>query len=234
MTLLRYGRSEYRRQQRMLIAAVVGSICVVTFIVFFGLPLLVNFSLIVDKLRGTSPAAKSKAVILAPSLDPLLEATNSAALTISGRGTAGETLLLYINDAETKKLTIPDSGDFRTTILGKQGKNTISAKILGNGDTLSELSNVVTTTVINEEPELDVTAPADNAEYVGDQTSITIEGKTGEENTVTVNDRRVVLREDGSFHYTVRLSEGENTFTIVATDVAGNKTTVERKVTYQQ
>lgn len=234
MTLLRYGRNEYNRQQRRLIIAIVGTICTLTFIIFFGFPLFVNFSLIVEKFKGTSSPSVTKEIVLAPTLDPLPEATNSAALIVTGRAHSGATLLLYVNDSETKKLTVPDSGNFKTSVIGKVGVNVISAKALGKNGILSELSNVITTKVINSAPFLDITIPEDGATYSGDKDTISFEGKTDENNSVTVNGRFAVVGSDGKFTYTLKLSEGDTIIIVEATDQAGNKTSLQRRVAYQK
>ena len=51
---------------------------------------------------------------------------------------------------------------------------------------------------------------------------------------VTINDRMVVIKTDNSFSYGYPLNEGDNILNIVATDAAGNQTTVQRKVTYHK
>ena len=61
-----------------------------------------------------------------------------------------------------------------------------------------------------------------------------VDGMTYDNVTVTINDRMVVIKTDNSFSYTYPLNDGDNILKIVATDAAGNQTTVQRKVTYHK
>ncbi len=64
----------------------------------------------------------------------------------------------------------------------------------------------------------------------------TIKGKVSDKGTgiasLTVNGNSVNVAQDGSFSYTVMLTEGVNTITIVATDKAGNKAIKTVKIKY--
>ncbi len=232
----RLRRSEDKREKRRIILAVSGTVAIVGFLGVFGLGLLEGFSLFLDKLRGAAPQQQNQnQLILPPVLDPPQEATNSATTTVTGRGQADLTFILYVNEKEFKKTAVPP--DEIVTIKNVQlddGKNTISAKLSDEKGNLSELSNVVTITVINKKPDLDIASPNENATIFGDKNSVIVSGKTNPENQVTINDRFVVVRSDGSFDYTATLSQGNNNLKITATDNAGNQTTVERKIIYQR
>ncbi|MBI3577688.1 hypothetical protein HY086_06650 [Candidatus Gottesmanbacteria bacterium] len=232
----RLRRSEEKREKRRIVLAISGTIAILAFLGFFGVKLLEGFSLFLDKLRGATPQQQTQnQLILPPVLDPPVEATNSATITISGRGQADLTFILYVNEKEFKKLPVPKDGNVTiSNVTLDEGKNSISAKLSDDKGNLSDLSNVVTITVKKGKPDLDVTAPANGSTIFGDKNAVTVSGKTNAENQVTVNDRFVVVRSDGSFEYTATLSPGENTLKIVAFDDAGNQTTVERKVTYQR
>lgn len=236
MAISRLGRYEERRQRRRLLIALGGSMAVLLFISLFGLKLLVNFSLLVDRLRGSTTApTTTQAIILAPVLNPLPEATNGTTVNVSGTGQPGLTLILYLNEQETKKLTVPEDGNFSVPALPvKEGTNTLSAKLVDEKGNLSNLSNVVTIMVKRTPPSLDISEPPDNARVSGEDNTVRVSGKTQEDTTVTINDRLVVVQADGSFTYSYPLSEGDNTLKILATDVAGNQTIIERRVSYQK
>lgn len=82
-------------------------------------------------------------------------------------------------------------------------------------------------------PSLNVTSPADNLKT--NKTTVTVSGVTNDVTsspvTVTVNGNNATVQSNGSFTTNVMLKEGDNTITIVATDSAGQRTTVTRKVT---
>ncbi len=234
MLYSRLRRHEERRQRQRLMLAIGGMLALVVFLFIFGLKILVGFSLLVDRIRGSSPERQSQGqeLILPPVLDPLPEATNAAKLTISGKSDPGLTIVLYIDEEESATLPVESDGTFSLTKKLGDGDHTVSAKAKNEKGTTSDLSNVVTVSVKRSKPELTITEPSDGARVVGDTNVILVKGKTGVDNTVTVNDRLAVVSSDGSFRYTFFLSEGENTITITATDPAGNQESEERRVTY--
>lgn len=221
-----------KKQQKRLVFALAGSIGIVVLILLFGLKLLVGFSLLVDKIRGNTPQKEQQSILLPPVLDPQPEATNSASFTITGKGQPNTTIIVYLNESEAKKLTIAKDGVFSIDLTAIDGENTVSAKLIDEKGTLSDLSNVIRLTYKKSKPLLEVNKPDDNLSIVSDMSTVVVEGKTEQDNSITVNGHFVVIQKDGSFSYKIQLSEGENTFTIVATDQAGNQTTIERHITY--
>jgi hypothetical protein len=220
-----------------LLLAVFGSIAVLIFLSVFGFRLLIGFSLLVERLRGsTKPAAdSSQTVIFPPVLDPLPMATKSGTLAVTGSGQAGMTLVMYLNDQEMQHIDVTKSGTFKTTVTNlKDGLNTISAKLTDNKGNLSDLSNVLSVTIKQKQPTLELTSPGNGTTILGDNNLITVSGKTDDNTTVTVNGRIIVVRADNTFSYSYPLNQGSNTLTVVATDEAGNTITAERSVSYQK
>jgi len=64
-----------------------------------------------------------------------------------------------------------------------------------------------------------------------DGTNLTVEGKAEPGATVLVNDRSVIVGQDGSFNDTVTVPAGTLPLTVVARDRAGNETKTELTVT---
>ncbi len=235
MLYSRLRRHEDRIFKKRLVWALGGLVALVVFVFIFGLKLLVGFSLLVDKLHGASPVQKQDQIlILPPVLDPLPEATNSASLTITGKGDAGFTIIIYVDESETQKLKIESDGTFTLTKKLAEGSHTISAKAADDKGNLSDLSNVLTVSIKRTKPTLTVTQPQDNARIVGDTNTITVSGKTDADTSITVNSRLALVQDDGSFTYSFSLAEGDNTIQVVATDPSGNQTNLERRVTYQR
>ena len=83
-------------------------------------------------------------------------------------------------------------------------------------------------------PVITITSPEDN--YTTDADTITITGTATDKgtgiDTLTINGNNISVSKDGSFSYTVNLTEGTNTINIVATDKAGNKITKTMTITY--
>ncbi len=84
-------------------------------------------------------------------------------------------------------------------------------------------------------PSLTINSPEDGAEVTEDTVTVsgTVTDKESGVASLTINGNPVDVSKDGSFSYTVTLTEGTNTITIVATDKAGNKTTKTITVTYK-
>lgn len=231
-----YGRKEEKKQQRRLVIAIIGSILLIAFVIIFGLKILVGFSLLVEKIRGGSPATQTQQRFLAaPVLNSLPEATNSATLVITGSATPGTTMIVYVNDQEQKKLTIEDNGKFSLRDLSfKEGKNTVSSKVIDESGTTSDLSNVVMVTIKKTPPNLELTSPDANSTIKGDTNTVDVNGVTDEDSTISINGRFVMVKNDHTFFYQYPLNEGDNVLKIIATDRAGNQTIVERRVMYQK
>lgn len=234
-TTSRLRRFEDKKASKRLVMTVAGFVAIIILLLLFGLKLLIGFSVMVDKIRGTTPQQTAQSdILLPPILDSLEESTNSATISVHGKSDPKKTVIIYVNDKEYKELTTTDTGDFSIDrIPVNEQEVTISAKLKGDKEELSALSNIISTLVDQTPPTLEVTKPT-NAQTINDGTHKTlVEGKTEEGMRVTVNDRIVVVRTGGSFTYLVALSDGENALTIVSTDHAGNQTKVERRVTYQ-
>jgi hypothetical protein len=233
MAYSRLRRFEEKEQRKRLMLAIVGSIGILLFIIFFGFKILVGFSVMVDSLHGATPkTTETPAHIQPPVLDPIPDATNSAKLKITGKANPKETVIVYLNDDEYTRVDVDEIGNFSITVSAKEGHNTISAKDQDTNGKLSGLSNVLSVLIKNNAPILEITTPDDNASVSGDDNHIQISGKTEKDNTVTINDRLVVVNNNGKFSYSYPLGEGVNTLTITATDGAGNQTKVERHATY--
>lgn len=235
-TSSRLARFEEKRLRTKLIFAVLGSLGLVTFLVVFGFRLFIGFFVFLDQMRGKEQTqAQKSTLVIPPYLDPLPLATMSGKLKVSGRGQANEKLVLYINNEETKEVSINEDGTFEITSLNlPEGTHTLQAKIKDVSGKTSEFSNSVVTTIKKKPPKLDVTVPNDNSTINGEDNLLKVQGKTEPDNDVRINDRFVVVQPDGSFSYPFPLSEGDNELKIKAIDRAGNSTEVSRKVSYQK
>lgn len=235
MVTFRSGRLEEKKAKKKLTLALLGTIAILSFFGLFGVKMLVGFSLLVDKLRGTPTQQISQTLLLPPILDPLPVATKSATLTITGRAAENTDIIIYVNESEHKRVTVKSDGTFESTLDSlSEGTNTISARATEGEENVSDLSNVLTVVIKKKAPIVEITAPADGTTITGETNRVTVEGKTEENTTITVNSRIVVVRSDTTFSYQHPLNEGENKLTIIATDDAGNETKIERTVTYHR
>lgn len=231
----RIARVAEKREKKRLTYALFGIVILIVFFAIFGLKLLVGFSLLVDRIRGTTPSVKqTENLLLPPVLNPPPEATNSAEIFISGSAQPDRTLVLYVNGEEVKKLSIDQSGTFSFLMTLSDGTNSVSAKVVDEKGDVSELSQVYTVTVKKSAPKLEISQPNNGDKITGEKNTVLTAGNTDEGAKVTINGRLAIVASDGSFRMTVTLTDGENTITIIATDEAGNQTLVERKVTYER
>jgi hypothetical protein len=234
MQYSRLRKFEDRRQEKKMVVSIVGIVAIFIFLGIFGVRILIGFSLLVDKLRGTSQQQVTQQLILPPELDPLPIATNSATIAVSGKGMAGLTVIVYINDTDTEKTTVDKDGSFKVASVKLiEGSNTISAKQTDDKKNVSALSEIFTVVSKKSKPTLEISYPTDNQQIRQDQNTITVTGKTNDEaNTVTINDRLAIIRSDGSFSYDLNVPDGDSNIKVVATDTAGNQITIEQKINY--
>jgi len=234
MQYSRLRKFEDRRQEKKIVVSIIGIIAIFSFLGIFGIRILIGFSLLVDKLRGTPQQQVIQQLILPPELDSLPIATNSATIAVSGKGQTGMTVIVYINETDTEKATVDKDGSFTIpTVKLIEGANTISAKQTADNKNVSALSEVFTVISKKSKPSLEITYPTDNQQIRQEQNSISVTGKTNDEvNTVTINDRFVIVQSDGSFSYDLNVPEGDSVIKIIAADTAGNQVTIERKINY--
>lgn len=169
-----------------------------------------------------------------PVLSQLPDATNSATLTVNGTATAKGQVVLYLNNSEYKRMTVGADGTFSfSDIPVDETTYTVSAKLTDGKSAFSDPSNVISTIIDRTPPKLTVDTPDDNATINDGTRHVTVSGKTDPDAHVTITGRVVVVRSDGSYSYSMPLNDGANKLEVIASDEAGNTTTIDRNVTYQ-
>lgn len=232
----RLSRRLEKQTKKTLFFSLLGIIIVFLFLGKFGIPILVNLSLFMGQKNAVESSLKdSNFYISPPTLNPLIEATNSAQITISGFASKDETINLYINDQLIDKARTKNDGTFvfQDVTLSK-GENTVRVKALieDREKRESEFSPSYSVTLKNEPPMLTLDTPSNGQSFSKDENSINVSGKTEAGNKVTVNGFWAIVDESGKFSYNLSLRNGDNEIVVVATDIAGNKTEMERKVSY--
>lgn len=236
MTRSRMNKRLVKQTERNLLLVIVGGAVLLVLFVFFGVKLLVNFSLFVEKKTDTSANEQSKDIVMiAPILDPIASATNSASIDVTGIAGSGDYVTLYVNGKQLKKADVKDDNTFafRDVELDK-GDNTIKAKAFSDDKKESKFSDSESVTFSNKAPALSVDFPSDGETYHKDNNPLRVRGKTDKNVRVTINDFWAMVDDDGNYYYNLPLQNGDNQITVVATDDAGNKTTKSLKVTYSE
>ena len=233
----RLARFEEKRLRTRLVFALLAIVGLITFLLVFGIKLVVGFFVFLDQMHGKEQPvqATTKALIMPPYMDPLPIATSSGILHLTGRGQANAEIVIYADDTQVKKTKIDADGTFSiSSITLPEGTHSVKATIVDAQGKESEFSNMVQTIIKKKPPKLDITSPNDNSTITSDDNLLPVEGKTDDDTDVRINDRFVVIRPDNTFSYPFPLQDGDNPLTIKATDRAGNSTEVDRKVTYKK
>ncbi len=213
-------------------------IILVLLILFFmtiGFRLIINASIWLSGISNDSEVANEQSddstFFLAPELLNFPDATNSARIKVSGRGTADTTLHIYVNDEEVETLDL-DEDSFDASLQLETGENKIYLETEDTKNKKSKDSEVYTIVVITEGPTLSIDSPIDGDTV--DTDSINVLGETTPGVSLRINNSPVVVAGDGSFRKNLRLKEGENKISVRAIDLAGNEEEVEITIRYER
>lgn len=187
---------------------------------------------------STSPAEEGnymiRAVVRYPVNAPVLTTpantyTNQSTFTISGTSPASGAQIKFYNGKDLAGTTTVANGKFSYGVKLRSGINAITAEAVVDGKT-TDRSLPVVLILDQTKPQLTILTPAQGDRINAEVVHVT--GNVVEQflDKVTVNGQTVQVGKDRSFSHRVLVNEGENTITITATDIAGNKTTVTRTV----
>lgn len=233
----RLSRRIENQSRKNLILTTLGIIAVVAFLVKFGMPLFINSTLLVINAKNEDEQEqtqnKTVSFIPPPILDPTFTATNSANVTISGSAGANQQVKLYLSGEliDTQKAKSDGKFSFKNVRI-INGENTIKTKTVSKDNKQSEFSNTLTVTLKTTLPTLSLDSPSDGQSFSKDDKYANVSGKTDPGVKVTITDLWAIVDTDGKFSYNFPLQNGENKIKVTAVDEAGNKTKMERKVTY--
>lgn len=221
-------RASVEEKKNIRQAFIFGVLTIVSLIVLvvFGLPLIAKFATLLTNIKQSELPVEQedKTPPAPPKFDPFPEVTNKLSVELKGTSEAGSTVVLFVNKKKEEVLA-NNNGEFSYTFPLNKGDNTISALTKDASGNEGQKTQVYKITFDNEPPEMEITKPEDGSEFFGSrQRQITIEGTTEAGATLTINDRVVVVDENGEFTFTTTLSEGDNGFNIKSKDKAENET----------
>lgn len=224
-----------KRNKRTIIFSIAGIVIVLIVLVKFGIPALINFSLLLsgNKNDNSNISQNQVGYIAPPILNALPQATNSARVIITGKSNKDTNVILYINRKEKDNIDVTSDGGFEFDENLSKGDNLVQVKAK-KGDKTSDFSNFYTVTYINGNPKLDVSSPHDGDQFHKVDTSVNVTGQTDSNVTVTVNGFTAVIDESNNFSYNLQLHDGDNPIDIIAVDAAGNRSEKTLKVNYSQ
>lgn len=232
----RLSRRIEKQSKKNLVITLFGIILLVVFLAQFGIPLIEKSTLFVINAKNTNSETEDKvdtvSFIPPPVINPLPEATNSAEIVVSGTTQSNQKINLYLNDELIDTTQVKDNKFSFSDIKIKEGENTLKTKAVTKENKKSAYSNIITILFKKTPPSLSLDTPSDNQSFSKDDKYAAISGKTDSNVKITVNDSWAIVDSDGKFSYSFPLQNGENKIKVVAMDAAGNKTEMERKVTY--
>jgi len=227
-----YSRLQRRcdlKTKRQAVLLLFGSFVLVIVFFIFGLPLLLNLTGFIGNLRyRSSPLiSEDKDVMPAtPIFAQNIQATSSAKIAVSGYGDPNITIEIFQNSRSLGTVISKDSGEFSLETDLEKGKNSFTAVAINESGVKSLISDSYFIDFLSGKPKLEIN-PAKDGDTV-------ISGQTDPQNTVTINDRLAIVESSGKFSFTLNLTNGENKIKVTAVDPAGNSTSRELTINYQQ
>ena len=226
----RLAKTEEKKNTRQAIIFGILTLGALIILFIFGLPTVAKFAaLLTDLNQSTQPIEKNDNTPPAPpKLNILPEAINKNSVEVSGTAEPGTTIKFSLNGND-EELLVDTNGNFILTFYLNLGENRISAKAIDAAGNESNETEKITILYDTEKPTLELISPDDGSNFYGaKQRQVVIEGQTESGISLTINDRLIVVEDDGTFAFTTTLSEGTNEFNVKAKDIAGNE--VEQKL----
>ncbi|HLO11051.1 MAG TPA: S8 family serine peptidase, partial [Pseudoneobacillus sp.] len=155
--------------------------------------------------------------------------TKESQVTVTGSSTAnGSSMKLYNGTSLVGTGTV-ENGQFSIPATLHVGSNELTA--------VADVEGKDTQTSLPVKVIFDATAPVVTVfdpvnDYITNKDVVTVNGSVSDDNqgSLTINDQHVKINTDGTFSYPVVVTQGENTITIKATDLAENETIMTRNV----
>ncbi|HSW96094.1 MAG TPA: hypothetical protein VLI88_08030 [Patescibacteria group bacterium] len=168
----------------------------------------------------------------APLLDATPQFTKTSALVVQGiipsfGRAADRKVSIALNGGAAVLVPYDANGHFALPVTLADGTNQLFIALVSPTDTIALTS--VTVVLDTVAPPLTLSKPVNGDKIDG--TNLTVEGKAEPGATVLVNDRSVIVGQDGSFTDTVTVPAGTLPLTVIARDRAGNETKTELTVT---
>lgn len=233
----RLSRTTQEKTKKQIVFFTIAIVILILGALNFGPELLSNIASFTSGFKKTGTTAtitKEQNSLETPFIDSIPDATDRAEINISGTSTYSDAQIeLFVNGNlyDTAPLTQDQKFIFEKVKL-TEGENSIKARVK-KGDQASSFTRIYDVNYSQGNPKLDVTTPSDGQQFSrGDQT-ITVQGTTDPDNTVTVNGSRAIVDSLGNFSYYLNLSDGDNNLTISAVNQAGQKTEKTLKVNFK-
>jgi len=227
-------RREKNKLVKQTVLGVVFSIVILLLFLFFGLP---NAPRIVGLLAGQEGNFAVNDDI--PPQVPVIYLTerdvNLAKFTVQGFTEADSQVIVIYNGQELEPIKADSAGAFELELGLSEGENTIAAVSVDQAENRSAQSKTETVNLDTEVPELTFAEGiVDGMNIIGkDKQTFILSGQTEPSAKITINDRFLFAKADGSFSYSYRLQEGDNQLKIQVDDKAGNQLVKNLKLVFK-
>lgn len=225
----RLQKTENRRATRSIVLYAIMTIVALFLLLRFGLAYLFKFTNYLGSLSGREVKTEEKlSTLLPPTLEELPEHTKDAEIRVKGRTKPGQTVFVFVNT--NKKEVLADAeGEFNALVtIDKDNENNIYAYVSDNLGQNSANSREFTVKFDDQAPKVEIINIVSGITFYGEnERNKKIEGQTEVDAKLTINGRLAIINNEGKFNFPIRLNDGENKFTLIAVDPAGNETKVE-------
>ena len=227
-------------QQRQFMTKIIGLIVILVLVLYFiftiGIRLLLSASVFVANLtskKTINQLVKTDDTYGSIDIDSLPTATNSSRIIVGGSVSNLSTVDFFLNSEKVKEILL-NSSDLFSEEIGDlhKGQNIIYVQGSLRDSKNIKKSREFTVIYKPDKPKLDMSEPSDKSKT--QKQEIKIKGSTDKEVFIKINELPVVVDAQGNFEATVQLKDGENIFTVIAIDIAGNVETKTISVTYQK
>jgi len=161
------------------------------------------------------------------------EATFSAQIKLEGYADPKSQVVFILNGEQIEEKKVGEEGEFSQEIALDKGDNQLTiyaVNDLGNESLQSKSYQII---YDDEPPMINVTEPKpDSVIELKRNRNTRISGETEPLSRVYLNDRLILVDEDGQFSSSYYLNEGENVLKFVVIDRAGNQGELEIKVEF--
>ena len=168
-----------------------------------------------------------------PIIASQVEATNQPKVELEGFGEAESQVVVVVNGEEIDRVAVDKDGKFSYSLLLDEGENLINLYGVDQDDNESAGRQFVII-LDRENPTLLFEDLNNGKQIIGrDQQNFQIRGETEPNAQLTLNERNVYVRSDGTFVTQVYLQDGDNVLKFVVIDQAGNRTEQEVRVNFR-
>ncbi|MBD3250552.1 MAG: hypothetical protein GF381_03230 [Candidatus Pacebacteria bacterium] len=229
----RLAKKESAKLTKQAIMLILLSLGVVALFVFVVVPNVIR--LFFSVIDSSSPFEQTDNIPPQPPvISSPVSATSSAKLKIKGYGEPESEVVFVINNDRQKIEEVDQDGQFESLVSLSEGQNTLSLYSIDRADNES-IAKRYQILVDTQAPELVVDHPQDGAKFELEKNQVVeIRGLTESGAKVYINGRLSMANDEGVFAQRYRLSEGENKLEIRAVDQAGNQTTQELTVSFEE